>query len=104
MSKEKRLQRKLNRMGKELGNTVSIEDGMLEVSEFIEDNGTKGQKRRATRLYEKMNKGSGIKMVSPLGFKGANSKNSKCWDGYRKVGTKKSPSGTGETVNDCEKI
>ena len=23
---------------------------------------------------------------------------------YKKVGTKKSPSGTGETVNDCEKI
>ncbi len=40
---------------------------------------------------------------SPLNFKGANSKNSKCWDGYKKVGTKKSPSGTGETVNDCVK-
>ena len=37
-------------------------------------------------------------------FKGANAKNSSCWKGYRKVGTKKSPSGTGETVNDCEKI
>jgi hypothetical protein len=37
-------------------------------------------------------------------FKGANSKNSKCWDGYKKVGTKPSPSGTGETVNDCKKI
>jgi len=37
-------------------------------------------------------------------FKGANSKNSSCWKGYKKVGTKKSPSGTGETVNDCEKI
>ncbi len=40
----------------------------------------------------------------PLYFKGANSKNSKCWPGYKKVGTKKSPSGTGETVNDCKKI
>jgi hypothetical protein len=43
-------------------------------------------------------------MKSPLNFKGANSKNSKCWKGYKKVGTKKSPSGTGETVNDCVKI
>tara|TARA_R110002020_G_scaffold3018_1_gene13991 strand:+ start:998 stop:1129 length:132 start_codon:yes stop_codon:yes gene_type:complete len=43
-------------------------------------------------------------MKSPLNFKGANSKNSNCWPGYKKVGTKKSPSGTGETVNDCKKI
>ena len=42
-------------------------------------------------------------MESPLNFKGANSSNSKCWEGYKKVGTKPSPSGTGETVNDCEK-
>ncbi len=41
---------------------------------------------------------------SPFKFKGANSKNSKCWKGYKKVGTKKSPSGTGETVNNCKKI
>jgi len=41
-------------------------------------------------------------MESPLDFKGANSSNSKCWKGYKKVGTKPSPSGTGETVNDCE--
>jgi len=41
---------------------------------------------------------------SPKKFKGANSSNSDCWTGYRKVGTKKSPSGTGETVNDCVKI
>ena len=40
---------------------------------------------------------------SPLDFKGANSSNSSCWDGYKKVGTKPSPSGTGETVNDCVK-
>ena len=39
---------------------------------------------------------------SALNFKGANSKNSKCWPGCKKVGTKKSPSGTGETVNDCD--
>ena len=42
-------------------------------------------------------------MESPLDFKSANSSNSKCWEGYKKVGTKPSPSGTGETVNDCEK-
>ena len=104
MSKEKRLQRKLDRMGKESGNTVSVDDGMPEVPEFIEDNGTKGQKRRATKLYDKINKGSGIKMKSPALFKGANSSNSTCWDGYRKEGVKKSPSGTGETVNNCVKI
>jgi hypothetical protein len=39
---------------------------------------------------------------SPFQFKGANSSNSKCWFGYKKVGTKPSPSGTGETVNDCK--
>jgi len=37
-------------------------------------------------------------------FEGANSSNSSCWDGYRKDGVKKSPSGTGETVNNCIKI
>jgi len=41
---------------------------------------------------------------SPMTFKGANSKNSSCWDGYKKVGTKPSPTGTGKTVNDCKKI
>jgi hypothetical protein len=41
---------------------------------------------------------------SPAQFKGADSSNSKCWKGYKKVGTKPSPSGTGKTVNDCEKI
>jgi len=40
---------------------------------------------------------------SPAQFKGANSSNSKCWIGYEKVGVKPSPSGTGETVNDCKK-
>lgn len=42
-------------------------------------------------------------LETPLEFKGANSSNSSCWPGYEKVGTKKSPSGTGETVNDCKK-
>ena len=66
MGAEKRLQRKLDRMGKKKGNTVDIEDGGQEVGEFIQDHGTKGQKRRATKLYDKINKGSGIKMISPL--------------------------------------
>ena len=47
---------------------------------------------------------SPTKMVSPLNFPGANSSNSSCWDGYRKDGVKDSPSGTGETVNNCVKI
>ena len=45
-----------------------------------------------------------LPMRSPLNFKGANSKNSKCWEGKKKCGTKPSPSGTGETVNDCRPI
>jgi hypothetical protein len=49
-------------------------------------------------------KGPLNKKESAAQFKGANSKNSKCWDGYEKVGIKPSPSGTGETVNDCKKI
>ena len=76
MGAEKRLQRKLNRMGKKKGNTVEIEDGSIEVYDFLNDNGTEGQKRRATRLYEKINKGQGITMVSPLD-KG------RCWKNYK---------------------
>jgi len=45
-----------------------------------------------------------MKKASPMMFKGADSSNSSCWKGYKKVGTKKSPSGTGKTVNDCKKI
>tara|TARA_R100000951_G_scaffold57446_1_gene48255 strand:- start:1243 stop:1581 length:339 start_codon:yes stop_codon:yes gene_type:complete len=101
MGAEKRLQRKLNRMGKKKGNTVDVNDGELQITEFIQDHGTKGQKRRATRLYDKINKGKGITMVSPLGFKGANSSNSECWSNKVKVGTKPSPSRPGVTVNDC---
>ena len=41
---------------------------------------------------------------SPVQFKGAYSSNSKCWIDFKKVGVKRSPSGTGETDNDCEKI
>jgi len=42
-------------------------------------------------------------LETPIAFKGANSSNSSCWPGFEKVGTKPSPSGTGETVNDCKK-
>jgi len=52
----------------------------------------------------KENKTTTLAMKSPLNFKGANSKNSKCWEGKKKCGTKPSPSGTGETVNDCRPI
>jgi hypothetical protein len=41
---------------------------------------------------------------SAFKFKGANSSNSSCWKGYKKVGTKKSPTNPGVTVNDCKKI
>lgn len=37
---------------------------------------------------------------SPVTFKGANSTNSKCWKGCKKVGTKKGK--YGRTVNDCD--
>ncbi len=76
MGAEKRLQRKLNRMGKKKGNTVDVSDGELQITEFIQDHGTKGQKRRATRLYEKINKGKGITMVSPLDV-------GRCWENYK---------------------
>mgnify|MGYP003148030363 FL=1 len=41
--------------------------------------------------------------ASPAKFKGANSKNSDCWKGYKKQGTKPSPSKPGVTVNNCVK-
>jgi hypothetical protein len=136
MNDKKKLQRKLDRMGKKKGNTADVSDGRKEINEFIQDNGRPGQKRRAQKLNDKINpsyqgvapiKGmsdeqaksidedyypptsrkSALNMLgikSPLNFKGANSSNSSCWKGYKKVGTKKSPSGTGETVNDCKKI
>ena len=44
------------------------------------------------------------KASSAVKFKGANSSNSSCWKGYKKVGTKKSPTNPGVTVNDCKKI
>ena len=64
--------------------------------------GTTGNKEGIAH-NEKM-RGFKLPHQSPLAFKGANSENSSCWDGYKKEGTKPSPSGTGETVNNCVKI
>ena len=44
MSAEKRLQRKLNRMGKKKGNSVDVNDGEVEVTEFIQDHWHKRSK------------------------------------------------------------
>ena len=67
----------------------------------INSPGTTGNKEGIAH-NEKM-RGFKLPHQSPLAFKGANSENSKCWDGYVKKGTKPSPSGTGETVNNCVK-
>jgi len=44
----------------------------------------------------------GFLKPSPTTFKGANSSNSKCWPGKKKVGTKPSRTRPGVTVNDCK--
>jgi len=54
MSKEKRLQKKLDRMGKKSGNTADVEDGKLEVNEFIQDNSKGGKRKRAEKLASKV--------------------------------------------------
>ena len=59
--------------------------------------------KQSKEIAEHIDDMSPVKMNSPLNFKGANSSNSKCWPGFTKVGVKDSPSGTGETVNDCKK-
>ena len=51
---------------------------------------------------EMMHQGGWAKMRT-LNSPGTNSENSFCWDGYKKDGVKDSPSGTGETVNNCVK-
>tara|TARA_X000001382_G_scaffold130566_1_gene125916 strand:+ start:1801 stop:1968 length:168 start_codon:yes stop_codon:yes gene_type:complete len=43
------------------------------------------------------------KEKSPATFKGADSSNSSCWPGFKKVGTKPSPTRPGKTVNDCKR-
>tara|TARA_R100000541_G_scaffold52774_1_gene60569 strand:+ start:44 stop:319 length:276 start_codon:yes stop_codon:yes gene_type:complete len=59
---------------------------------------------KQSKEIEKHIEDMALPMRSPLNFKGANSENSKCWEGKKKCGTKPSPSGTGETVNDCRPI
>lgn len=104
MGAEKRLQKVLDTANKNTGNTTEATDNREEISDALVSSGKGRLVRKGKKLYDKMNKGTGIKMVSPLDFKGANSSNSTCWDGYRKDGVKDSPSGTGETVNNCVKI
>tara|TARA_R110001606_G_scaffold34026_1_gene100869 strand:- start:11 stop:553 length:543 start_codon:yes stop_codon:yes gene_type:complete len=104
MGAEKKLQKLLDKANKGTGNTTEATDGRGEISDALVDSGKGRLVKKGKRLYDRMNKGSGIKMVSPLNFPGANSSNSTCWDGYRKDGVKDSPSGTGETVNNCVKI
>ena len=104
MGAEKRLQKVLDKANKNTGNTTEATDNRQEISDALVSSGKGRLVRKGKKLYDKMNKGTGIKMVSPLDFKGANSSNSTCWDGYRKDGVKDSPSGTGETVNNCVKI
>jgi len=41
-------------------------------------------------------------LASPLAFKGANSSNSSCWRGCKKVGEKESDTRPGVMVNDCD--
>ena len=104
MGAEKRLQKVLDKANKNTGNTTEATDNREEISDALVSSGKGRLVRKGKKLYDKMNKGTGIKMVSPLDFEGANSSNSTCWDGYRKDGVKDSPSGTGETVNNCVKI
>ena len=55
MNDKKKLQRKLDRMGKKKGNTADASDTRKEINEFIQDNGRPGQKRRAQKLNDKIN-------------------------------------------------
>jgi len=77
---------------------IPTDDGEVQDRSGIEDYQFAPDRKSALNMLGVSGKSS------PFNFKGANSKNSKCWDGYKKVGTKPSPSGTGETVNDCVKI
>ena len=76
----------------------------------IDQVNAKIEKRKSQDLRKNAQKSYGDNILttpvtnSPMNFKGANSSNSSCWDGYRKDGVKESPSGTGETVNNCIKI
>ena len=66
MSAEKRLQKILNRANKGTGNTTEATDSRGEIQEALTASGKGNLVRRGKRLYEKINKGSGILMTSPL--------------------------------------
>ena len=87
------INKKMKKMRKESQQRKAVTD----LNKVLET--TKGPQRKSALNMLGISRTS-----SPLNFKGANSSNSSCWKGYKKVGTKPSPSGTGETVNDCKKI
>ena len=66
MSAEKRLQRVLNRANKGTDNTTEATDNRDEIQEALTASGKGNLVRRGKRLYEKINKGSGILMTSPF--------------------------------------
>ena len=102
----KKFQRVLNRMGKENGNTVSVEDGKDEVHQFIQDNAKNpGQAQDAYIAGKDAFKDqSAASMVTPPLYKKMT-----CWKGYVAKGKKKSPSGKKtkggkvKMVNNCVK-
>ena len=87
------INKKMKKMRKESKQRKAVTD----LNKVLET--TKGPQRKSALNMLGISRTS-----SPLNFKGANSSNSSCWKGYKKVGTNPSPSGTGETVNDCKKI
>ena len=101
MSAEKRLQRILNRANKGTGNTTEATDNRDEIQEALTASGKGNLVRRGKRLYEKMNKGKGITMVSPLSKEVRDHTNTSCWKSKVKVGTKMSSTNPGVRVNDC---
>lgn len=77
---------------------IPTDDGEVQDRSGIEDYQLAPDRKSALNML-------GIsRKSSPFSFKGANSSNSKCWKGYKKVGTKPSPTNPGVTVNDCKKI
>jgi len=76
MGAKKRLQKLLDKANKGTGNTTEATDNRDEIQEALVSSGKGNLVKRGKRLYEKMNKGSGIKMVSPLDV-------GRCWDEYK---------------------
>ena len=101
MSAEKRLQIVLNRANKGTGNTTEATDSRDEIQEALTASGKGNLVRRGKKLYDRMNKGSGIKMTSPLNKEVRDHTNTSCWDDKVKIGTKMSSTNPGVRVNDC---